>query len=225
MFESQRYQGVIARAGRGRHRFASRRVLEVNILIIGALIFVGIGIAALQSETGQTANVKRTEQKSARLSDGAFAAPDTIRKPTGGPIATMLRGDGAMVRTAVLEVALPTHILTRATALVAAQRALDGTRPSRGADTPMWSATGARWVPAPHPLAVPSPRRTERPIRRIVPASFGMIVVTDPAENRSVPLVRLDTRTGPSLFWYVTAGLSLVTFASGFWNSRKAHNR
>jgi len=220
MFENRRYQGVIARAGRGRHSVTSRRIIEVNLLIIGALVFVGIGIASLQSDAGRSITQNAPQQKNARLSGGDAGTTGLIETTANFLVATLLRGDGIVVRTAVLEVALPNRVLTRPTPLVAAQQTT--ARPARGAGVPA-SNESTRWVRAPHPLAVPLPLVPNRPAYRIAAASVAMI--DDLADEPQAPMVRLDTRVRESRFWYVMAGLSIVTFASGFWNSRKAHKK
>ena len=225
MFEYRRYQGVIARAGRGRHNRTFRRIFEFNLLIIGALIFVGIGIASLQSDIGQTANraaeLKTPERKNAQLRDNIAAEPNTIDGAPEVVTTTLLRDDGVMVRTAVLEVALPNQILVRSATFVAARKIFEtAARPSRDTSTAP-SVIAAGWVRTPHPLAVPLPLASERPRHRIVRTSYGLIATGELTEDPPAPLVRLDTTTGKSPFWYVVAGLSLATFACGFWNSQE----
>lgn len=221
MFENRRYQGVIARAGRGRHSLTSRRVIEVNLLIIGALIFVGIGIASLPSDAGRNITQNSPQQKNARLSGGDTGAPGSSENTLKILIATLLRRDGILVRTAVLEVAPPNRTMTHAATLVAARQMLHTTaRPARDAGIPS-SNKNTRWVRAPHPLAVPLPLVQDRAAYRIAAASVA--TTDDLADDPQAPMVRLDTRTRESRFWYVVAGISLVTFASGFWNSRRAH--
>ena len=221
MFDNRRYQAVIARAGRGRHTLAGRRVLEVNLLIIGTLIFIGVGIASLQSDADTTVTLKPVTQKNVRLPDGTIIGPETLRRSRNFAAADLLRRGGVMMRTAVLEVALPNQILTRSTAAVAAQSMVEtAARPPRDADD-----SGETWVRAPHPLAVPVPVGSGRPTHRVVRTSFGMIAIGAPADDPPAPLVRLDTTTGASPFWYVLGALLLVTFLSGFRNSRKVHSK
>ena len=225
MFENRRYQGVIARAGRGRHTRTCRRIFEFNLLIIGALIFVGIGIASLQSDTDQTANqaakLKPPERTSAQLRDNIADEPKTIDGAPEIVIATLLRGDGIMVRTAVLEVALPSQILVHSTTRVTARKIFEtAAKPSRDASA-LPSVIAAGWVRTPHPLAVPLPLVSERPTHRIVRTSYGLTATGDLTKDPPAPLVRLDTTTGKSSFWYVVAGLSLAAFACGFWNTQE----
>lgn len=221
MFDNRRYQGVIARAGRGRHTLIRRQVLEFNLFIIGALIFIGIGIASRQPDAGAKDTLKPMAQKSAQLRYDETVGPGAIGSGPNTAAIALIRGGGVMMRTAVLEVALPNQILTRSTAIVAAQRMLEAAaRPPRNDDP-----RDERWVRAPHPLAVPVPLGSERPTHRIVRTSFGLVATGESAEDRPAPLVRLDTKTGPSPFWYVMGGLMLVTFVSGFRNSRKVHSK
>lgn len=206
MFQHRRYQGVIARAGRGRHTWACRRILEFNLLIIGALVFVGLGIASLHDSAGRTAKLKAPEQKNAQSRAGAAGTANIVTT-------TLLRGDGVLMRTAVLEVALPNQILTRTTTLVAVRRMFETASPA---------VKTAGWIRAPHPLAVPLPLSGAYPTYRIVRTSYRLNTTGNGlTDDPPAPLVRLDTTTGTSPLWYVVTGLSLVTFACGFRNSRK----
>lgn len=219
MFHDRQNHGVMPRPGRGRCRLLSRRVVEVNLLIIGALIFVGIGIASLQSDVRRNAALESPDKRGLNRTGAAGRKTSTIAPKA--LVATVLRDDGGMVRTAVLQVALPNQILTRATTLVAAQRSLQGSAlrfPSAGAAGP---GNGILWVRSPHPLAVPVAFGSDSLPQPYAPAVFTMIPVVPGSDDHPAPLVRLDTRTGPSPFWYVMGGIMLVTFASGFLNSRK----
>lgn len=219
MFHDRQNHGVIPRAGRGRCRLLSRRVVEVNLLIIGALIFVGIGIASLQSDVRRNAALESPEKRG--LKPVGAAGRKTSAIAPKALVATVLRDDGGMVRTAVLEVTLPNQILTRATTLAATRRTLHVSAlrfPSAGAADP---GNGVHWVRSPHPLAVPVAFGSDSLPQPFAPAVFTMIPVLPGADDHPAPLVRLETQTGPSPFWYVMGGIMLVTFASGFLNSRK----
>lgn len=221
MFNDRKIQGVMPRAGRGRWCLVSRRVLEINLLIIGALIFVGIGIASLQSDVSRNARLQTQDRvSSTRTSDGAVP-PKTSASAAKVPVATSLHRDGIVVRTAVLEVALPNNILTHATTLVAAQRTLHGTTPTIPNAVPRITGNDVRWVRSPHPLALPVAIGREPVPRPIAPPIFTLIPTPPGTVDPSTPLVRLETQTGPSPFWYVMTGLMLVVFASGYRNSRK----
>jgi len=223
MFNNRQIHGFMPRAGRGRWGLVSRRVLEINLLIIGALIFVGIGIASLQSDVSRNATLQSQDQVSPTLTGDGAVQPKTSANAPKVPVATLLRRDGIVVRTAVLEVALPNNILTRATTLVATQRALRGTAPTSPNAGLRVPNGDVRWVRSPHPLALPVAFGREPIPRPIAPAIFTLIPTPPGAEDRPPPLVRLDTQTGPSPFWYVMTGIMLIVFASGFRNSRKAN--
>jgi hypothetical protein len=215
MFNNRQYQGVIARAGRGRHTRACRRILEFNLLIIGTLIFVGIGIASLHTGADHTATLKAPKPKNVQSHNDTAGAAHIVT-------ATLLRGDGVLVRTAVMEVALPNQILTRGTTLAARRRMFEtAARQSHDPGAPPMIRT-AGWILAPHPLAVPLPVAIGHPTHRIVRTSHEPTATSASfTEDPPAPLVRLDTTTRTSPFWYVAAGLSLAAFACGFWNSHK----
>jgi len=221
MDNDRRYQGIMARAGRGRYGLIRRRVIEVNLLVIGALLFVGFGIVSLRSDTDRTVMLKRMEPRSTQPGS---VSENELPFSNGRPAVrvSMVGGEGPGAASAVLEAAQRNQPFTRSSSVAFASGMVD--IPGDGAG-PVGRDTRRRWVRSAHPLAAPVPLDRDGSVSQFLPTTYAVFTTPEPDADRPSPLVRLDTRTGQSPFWYAISALCAVAFATGFWNSRKAHNR